>query len=55
MLDHRRDIAREIVQGQILHRPAAAPIPARLRTQHSEPCCSEPLGDRIELIRIPPQ
>jgi hypothetical protein len=48
VLDDGSDIAREIVQREVLHGANAAAIAPRLRTQHAETGRGDPLGYFID-------
>ena len=47
--DHGGDIAREIVQRQVLHRAVAVARPARLRPQYTKACFRDSRGELVEI------
>jgi hypothetical protein len=51
VLNYRCGVARKIVQRQPLHRSAAAPGAARLRTQDAETGLGQLIGETIEILQ----
>ena len=52
VLDHRRHVAGEVVEGEGLHRPGARASAARLRPQHAVSCFRDARGDFVVVFGI---
>ena len=53
MLDDGGDIAREIVQREVLHGADAAAVTPRLYAQNAKTGRGDALGDRVEFVGVP--